>query len=181
MGTQHDIAEAMRRAVAVFTRRPANGLHADVSARARWQGGLRVTATHGSGVQIGTDMPAEFGGGGDLPSPGWYFRAGIAACATTAIAMVAVEEGIVLDRLDVDVGSHSDARGMLGMRDADGVEVDAGPVAMQVEVGIAAAGVDDARLRRVVEAALRRSPMQSALAGQPTMTVAVRVGEVGTV
>lgn len=178
MGTQHDIAEAMRRAVAVFTRRPDKGLHDDVSARAHWEGGTHVIATHTSGVRIDTDMPAELGGGGALPSPGWYFRAGIAACATTAIAMVAAEEGIALDHLDVDVGSCSDVRGLLGMRDTGGAAVDAGPVAMRVEVTLAAAGVDAVRLRHLVDTALRRSPMQGALAGQPAMSVAIAVAGV---
>jgi uncharacterized OsmC-like protein len=177
MGTQHDIAEAMRRAVAVFTRRPDKGLHDDVGARARWRGGMRTVATHACGVDIETDMPAELGGGGALPSPGWYFRAGIAACTTTAIAMVAAEQGIVLDHLDVEVGSRSDVRGLLGMHDTDGAEVDAGPVAMRVEVSLAAAGVDDARLRHLVDAALRRSPMQGALSGRTAMIVAIGVGE----
>ncbi|WP_225583176.1 OsmC family protein [Pseudoxanthomonas sp. PXM02] len=173
MDMHHDINAALQRAVAVFTRRPDKGLHDDVSARAQWDGGMRVTATHASGVRIGTDMPAELGGGGELPSPGWYFRAGIAACATTAIAMVAAEQGIVLDRLDVEVGSRTDTRGLLGMRDSDGVAVDAGPVAMQVAVDVAAAGVAPDRLRALVEEALRRSPMQGAIAGQPVMTVAI--------
>ncbi len=177
MNTQHDIAEAMRRAVAVFTRRPDKGLHDDVSARAQWQGGTRTVATHACGVGIGTDMPAELGGGGALPSPGWYFRAGIAACATTAIAMVAAEEGIVLDHLEVEVGSRSDARGLLGMRDADGRQVGAGPVAMHIEVCLGATGAEDARLRHLVEAALKRSPMQGALSGCTALTVAVGVGE----
>jgi uncharacterized OsmC-like protein len=176
MGTQHAIADALRRAVAVFTRRPDKGLHDDVSARAQWQGGMHVTATHGSGVQIGTDMPAELGGRGDLPSPGWYFRAGIAACATTAIAMVAAEQDIVLDRLAVDVGSRSDARGLLGMRDDEGAAIEAGPLTMRVAVDLSAAGVDAERLASIVEEGLRRSPMQGALAGQPAMTVAVSVG-----
>ena len=179
MGTQHDIAEALRRAVAVFTRRPDRGLHDDVSARAQWQGGMHVAAMHASGICIDTDMPAELGGDGERPSPGWYFRAGIAACATTAIAMVAAEQGIVLDRLDVEVGSRSDARGLLGMRDAEGVDIEAGPLTMQVAVDLSAAGVDAGRLKRIVEEGLRRSPMQAALAGQPAMTVAVSVGKAG--
>ena len=175
MDTQHDIADALRRAVAVFTRRPDKGLHDDVSARAQWQGGMHVAATHASGLRIDTDMPVELGGGGERPSPGWYFRAGIAACAATAIAMVAAEQDIVLDRLDVEVGSRTDTRGLLGMRDADGAAVEAGPVGMQVDVNVAAAAVGADHLRALVEEALRRSPMQGAIAGQPAMTVAVTV------
>ncbi|KRA52652.1 hypothetical protein ASD77_13550 [Pseudoxanthomonas sp. Root65] len=175
MGTPHDIAGAMRRAVAVFTRRPDMGLHDDVSARARWRDGMHVVATHASGIQIETDMPAELGGSGELPSPGWYFRAGIAACATTAIAMVAAAEGVALDHLEVDVGSRSDTRGLLGMRTADGVDIEAGPATMRVAVNLAAADVEAARLAAIVETALRRSPMQGALTAQPAMTVTVNV------
>ena len=176
MSTPHDIAQAMQRAASVFTRRPDMGLHDDVSARARWQGGMRVAASHASGVEISTDMPAELGGTGDRPSPGWFFRAGIAACTTTAIAMVAAQQGVALDRLDVEIGSRTDTRGLLGMSGADGVRIAAAPASMQVDIALHAPGVDAARLEALVDEALRRSPMQGALAGQPLIRVIVSVG-----
>ncbi len=177
MNTPHDIAQAMQRAVSVFTRRPDMGLHDDVSAQAHWQGGMRVVAAHASGAEISTDMPVELGGTGDRPSPGWFFRAGIAACATTAIAMVAAEQGVALDRLEVEIGSRTDTRALLGMSGADGARIAAAPASMQIGIALHAPGVDAARLQALVDEALRRSPMQGALAGQPPIRVVVSVGD----
>ncbi|MEO8486640.1 MAG: OsmC family protein [Betaproteobacteria bacterium] len=50
-------------------------------------------------------MPAELGGNGDRVSPGWLFRAGIASCAATAIAMRAAAEGIGIEDLEATVES----------------------------------------------------------------------------
>lgn len=171
------IAQAMERAVTVLTRRPDKGVHDDASARACWRGGTRITSHHASGTRMDTDMPTELGGSGDCVSPGWLFRSGIAACAATVIAMVAASEGIALDALEVVVGSESDTRGVLGMREVDGTPIPAGPLGLRVEVRIQADGVDDARLRQLVDDGMKRSPMMDALLRHPPVTVEVRVDE----
>ena len=79
MATQ-DIAAALQRVEAVLTRRPEAGVHDDSPAAARWQGGTRVVASHANGTEVASDMPGEFGGTGDLITPGWLFRAGLASC-----------------------------------------------------------------------------------------------------
>lgn len=162
MSTQ-DIADALQRARTVFERRPDRGLHDDSTATASWQGGLRVVTRHPDGTSLSSDMPAEFGGSGDRITPGWPFRAGLAACAATSIAMVAAAEGVELSTLEVRVGSRSDARGSLGMSEADGRRVDAVPRDMQLQVRIAARGVCAERLRSVVEEGYRCSPCPAAV------------------
>jgi uncharacterized OsmC-like protein len=110
-------------------------------------------------------MPTELGGSGDRITPGWPFRAGIAACAATSIALVAAMEGIELSALEVRVGGRSDTRGVLGMKDdASGTLVDPVPQDMQLHVRIAAAGVAAERLRAVVERGYRSSPCPAAMA-----------------
>ena len=158
-----DIAAALKRVETVLLRRPEAGLHEDASATARWQGGTRIVASHANGTQMETDMPSELGGSGDRVTPGWMFRAGVASCAATSIALQAAAEGIELDWLEVRVGSHSDTRGMLGMADADGTRVCAAPVDVHLDVRIAANGVSAERLRHLVEHGYRCSPMPSAL------------------
>ncbi|WP_372016534.1 OsmC family protein [Pseudoxanthomonas sp. 10H] len=170
------LAQAMQRAVAVFSRRPQQGLHDDATVRARWQGGTRVVAAHDDGTRVDTDMPRELGGSGDRVSPGWLFRAGIANCCATAIAMVAASEGVALEDLEVDVGSRSDTRGLLGMRDADGVQVPASAVGFTLQVRVRAGTVDDARLRALVDEGLRRSPMLDAMLRHPPLAVQLLVG-----
>ncbi|RYF34635.1 MAG: OsmC family peroxiredoxin [Comamonadaceae bacterium] len=157
------IAAALERMTSVLQRRPDTGLHDDAPATARWDGGTRVVALHGNGHQVPTDMPAEFGGTGGQVTPGWLFRAGVAACATTSIALLAAKEGIELTRLETRAGSRSDARGMLGMTEADGSEVSAAPGDFQLHVRIAAQGVPPETLRALVERGLHRSPIPSAV------------------
>jgi len=91
---KEDIAAAVQRVESVLQRRPATGIHDDAPATARLQSGLRVIASHANGTQMPTDMPSELGGSGDRITPGWLFRAGLASCLTTRIAMGAAAEGI---------------------------------------------------------------------------------------
>ncbi|WP_077001363.1 OsmC family protein [Variovorax sp. KK3] len=160
--SMQDIAAALQRAGTVLERRPEMGLHDDAPATARWQGGVRVESTHANGTRLMTDMPCELGGTGDRVTPGWLFRAGIAACAATSVAMAAAAEGIALDALEAHVGSRSDTRGLVGVAEPDGQAVYAGPRDMQLQVRIGAAGVAPERLRLLVEAAIRRSPIPNA-------------------
>jgi uncharacterized OsmC-like protein len=155
------IATAVQRVQGVFKRRPEAAVHDDTPATARWQGGTRVVTSHADGTQLLTDMPVELGGSGDQVTPGWLFRAGLASCATTSIVLAAAAEGIELAALDVSVGSRSDARGLLGMRDDAGQPVDAGPADLHLQVRIDAPGVAPALLRALVEGAVRCSPVPS--------------------
>jgi len=162
MSTQH-IAAAMERVEAVLRRRPDHGLHDDAPATARWQGGTRIVASHPSGAQMPTDMPTEFGGTGDQVSPGWLFRAGLASCLSTCIAMNAAAQGIALATLEVVAGSRSDTRGLLGMSDTDGSPVTAASQDVQLRVNLTAPGVAHERLRELVAYSYRHSPVPSAL------------------
>ena len=160
--TIKDIAAAVHRVGSVLERRPTTGIHDDAPAAARWQSGLRVIASHGNGSQVLTDMPTELGGTGDAVTPGWLFRAGLASCLATCIAMDAAAEGIELTSLEVLASSRSDLRGLLGMADSTGAPVGAGPREIQIRVRIAAAGVSPERLRLLVEESNCCSPVSAA-------------------
>ena len=170
-----DIAAALQRVEAALRRRPAAGLHEDETATARWQGGLRVASSHPGGAFFETDMPCEFGGGGDRPSAGWLFRAGLAACAVTRVAMAAAAEGIELMTLEARVASRSDARGVFGLADDAGRPVSPGPCDLELRVRIAAAGVPPERLRALVERCQRLSPVSRAAEEALPLTVRVEV------
>ena len=170
-----DIAAAMQRVSAVLERRPEAGLHDDAPATAHWKGDTRFVASHPNGGQVSTDMPLEFGGAGVQVTPGWLFRAGLASCAATCIAMTAANEGIVLRVLVVRATSRSDARGMLGLRDTDGAAVSAAPQDVQLHVRIAADGVSPERLQALVERSHRQSPVPCAVRTELPLAVQVRV------
>jgi organic hydroperoxide reductase OsmC/OhrA len=160
--TMQDVAQALQRASSALERRPDMGLHDDAPATARWQRGTRVVSSHANGTAVESDMPQELGGTGDRITPGWLFRAGIAACATTSIALRAASEGIELTSLEVQVGSRSDTRGLLGLRDARGELVYAGPGDVTLRVRLSG-NASAQRLRELVEDGCRCSPIPNAV------------------
>lgn len=171
-----DVAAAMQRAQAVFQRRPAAAVDDDSVAKAIWGGGTRIVASHANGTQVSTDMPSELGGTGDRVTPGWLFRAGIASCSATAIAMVAASEEIELTALEVQASSRSDARGLLGMTESDGKPVYAGARDVRLHVRIAASNASSEHLRALVGKSLRRSPTGATIEHANTVTVHIDVG-----
>jgi uncharacterized OsmC-like protein len=176
--TIKDIASALQRVESVLRRRPATGIHDDAPATARWQTGLRVVTCHANGTQMLTDLPTELGGGGDQVTPGWLFRAGLASCCATRIAMGAAAAGIELSLLEVSAGSRSDTRGLFGMAGGSSEPVGAAPCDVQLLVKIAAPGVPAERLHSLVEDSNRCSPVSAAV--RDAIPVAVRVEVGGT-
>jgi uncharacterized OsmC-like protein len=174
MSTQ-DIAAAMQRVEAILQRRPDAGMHPEAPATARWEGGMRIMASHANGATMVTDMPSEVGGAGNDAhvTPGWLFRAGFASCAATCIAMGAAAQGIELTSLEVTAKSRSDLRGLLGMTDAEGKQVYAGPRDVELVVRVRAPNVAPDRLRALVEERYRCSPISSAVAS--AMPVDLRI------
>jgi uncharacterized OsmC-like protein len=170
---KEDIAAALQRVKTVLQRRPEMGLHDDAPATARWERGTRVVSSHANGTRMSTDMPGELGGTGDQVTPGWLFRAGLASCAATRIAMGAAQEGIELTTLEVKASSRSDTRGLLGMPDSSGAQVFAGPSDVELHVRIAANGVAPQRLRDLVEQSQRCSPIPNAV--ESVVLVALRI------
>jgi uncharacterized OsmC-like protein len=172
-----EIATAMRRVESVLRRRPEVGLHDDAPATARLDSGTRILSSHANGTTLTTDMPSELGGSGEQVTPGWLLRAGLASCLATRIAMSAAAAGIELSMLEVVAGSRSDARGMLGMSEASGELVSAGPRDVQVLVRIAAADVLPERLRSLIDQSNRCSPVSAALRDAVPVTLCIEVAD----
>ena len=165
MGMQA-VADAMARLERVLRRRPETGLSADASAHAMWSGPeapLRVVCRHPNGREVCTDMPPELGGGGGQVSPGWLYRAGLASCATTSIALLAATEGVALTTLRVEAASQSDARGLVALEGADGRVASPAPVDQRLVIAIGAHDATPEQLRSLVERALQRSPVPLAV------------------
>ena len=92
--------------------------------RPRWRAGTttcassRATPTARSSR---TDMPPELGGSGEALTPGWLMRAGLAVLHRDLHRAGRGGAGIELETLEVRAASHSDTRGILGMKDGDAV------------------------------------------------------------
>ena len=169
----------MQRVEAILQRRPGAGMHPEAPATARWEGGTRIVASHANGAQVATDMPSELGGAGNdvNVTPGWLFRAGFASCAATCIAMGAAAEGIELASLEVTAKSRSDLRGLLGMNDAEGKPVYAGPRDVELVVRVRAPGVAADRLRELIETRYRCSPISSAVASAMPVNLSIVIDQ----
>jgi uncharacterized OsmC-like protein len=150
-----DVKESIEKAVQYLSENPSEARYTDSRATARLGEALRAEVQGPNGETIVADMPGGVGGQGEHPSPGWLFRAAIASCVASTIGMEAAREGIELSSLEVEVDSESDDRGILGM-DAS---VPAGPLSTRIQVRARAKGVDDGRLRQILEAGAARCPV----------------------
>lgn len=164
-----DIKESIEGAVAYLTEHPDEARYTDSLAAATLGDDLRVQVAGPDGASVTTDMPGGVGGRGELPSPGWLFRAAVASCVATTVGMEAAREGVALREAVVEVDSESDDRGILGMDPT----VPAGPLSMRVRVRIAADGVDGERLRLIAERGAARCPVCDA--AKRALDVAVQV------
>ncbi len=157
MGT-NDIRAALERAATHLSEHPEEARYTDAQATAKLEEGLRVRVDGPGGESIATDMPESVGGTNSAPSPGWVFRASLAACEATLIAMRAAAQNVALSGLAVTVDSESDDRGILGIDAA----VPAGPLSVRIKVSGASPEPDAGRLRELVEWAHAHCPVQDA-------------------
>ena len=150
-----DVKESIEKAVNYLSENPGEARYTDSLATASLGEALRVTVEGPNGESIVADMPGGVGGQGEHASPGWLFRAAIASCVASTIGMEAAREGIELASLEVAVDSESDDRGILGMDQS----VPAGPLSTRIQVRAKADGVDEGRLREIVETGAARCPV----------------------
>lgn len=166
-----EIRESIENAVRYLSEHPDEARYTDSRATARLGQSLRVDVEGPSAERITTDMPAAVGGHGEHPSPGWLFRAAIASCVASTIAMEAAREEVELSSLEVGVDSESDDRGMLGMDES----IPAGPFSTRIRVRASAEGVEGSRLTEIVERGAGRCPVCDATKRAIDVTVDVQV------
>ncbi len=166
------IRESLRTASSYLSEHPEEARYTDSIATATLEKGLRVRVEGPAGERISTDMPASVGGAGSSPSPGWLFRAALASCEATLIAMRAAVQGIQLSRLEVAVDSESDDRGILGLDEG----VPAGPLRIHVRVRLASPDATEGELRNIADWGDRHCPVSDAARRSIETTVDVETG-----
>ena len=151
---------------------PEEARYRDSAATAVVEEGLRVRVEGPDGASVTTDMVSAVGGGGSAPSPAWLFRAGYASCVATLITLAAAVEGVELTDLQVTVDSESDDRGILGINES----VPAGPLSLRVDVRVASASADEARVREIVEWGRSHCPVDDVVQRAVPVEVTVQIG-----
>lgn len=164
------IAAALAAAGEYLGAHPDEARYTDSLATATIEDGLRVRVRGASGEELTTDMPTSVGGSGAAPSPGWLLRAAEAACVATLLAMRAAQLGIEAGRIEVDVDSISDDRGILGLADDD---VSAGPLSTRVAVRFAGADAGRSTLEALADWAVAHCPVTDAVARAVPLTVEI--------
>ncbi|HZA61014.1 MAG TPA: OsmC family protein [Actinomycetota bacterium] len=150
-----DIKGSIEKAIEYLSEHPDEARYTDTVATAVMEEGLRCRVDGPAGESLTTDMSKSVGGEESAPSPGWLFRAALASCDATLIAMRAAQLGVTLTRLEVVVDSESDDRGVLGTDPS----VPSGPFSIRVRVDAAAAGAEPAQLRDIVEWGVDHCPV----------------------
>jgi uncharacterized OsmC-like protein len=153
------IRDAIQNATGYLAEHPSEARYTDSVATAVIDSGLRVRVTGPGSEELATDMVSGVGGSGSAPSPGWMFRASIASCVATLLAMRAAQVGAVVDSIRVDVDSVSDDRGILGMNDA----VPAGPLSVRIAVEVSVAGLGSGERDALIQWAVDHCPAVDAV------------------
>lgn len=150
---------------------PDDGEGNDVPVRVIRTGPLAFTATDANGHAVASDMAEGIGGTGPAMSPGGLLRSALGSCGATTLAMTAASRDVELTRLEVEVASRSDDRGVLGLDD-----VQPEPLSVHVTYYLASDIASDAELRDLVAVAEARSPVRGTLGPSIAVTTEVVIG-----
>lgn len=135
-------------------------------------GPLSFRASDPAGASVVSAMPEGIGGDAAGMTPGTLLRGAIGCCDATVIAMEAAARGIELSRLEVEVASTSDDRGLLGVA---GVTPE--PIEVTVTYRLTSPEASDDELRSLVEAAEAASPVLQAMRREVPVRSVVEVGQ----
>lgn len=166
------LAQAIHNAAEYLEAHPDEARYTDSEAVATLQENLRVVIRDPKGRTIETDMPTGIGGEDTSPSPGWLFRAALASCDATLVAMRAAMLGIELDSVEVSIDSESNDYGLLGIDDS----VPAGPLSVRTRVVVGAKSADAGTVREIVEWATAHCPVCDAVKRAVPVSVEVVAG-----
>jgi len=164
-----DIRAAIEAARAWLGEHPDQAAYTDTKATARLESGLRVIVSGPDGAELTTDMPGAVGGAGSAISPGWAFRAAIAACVLSLATMRAAQLGLGGFTCEVDVDSESDDRGILGLDPA----TPAGPSSVRIAFRTHADATDRSQLEEIAAWAVAHCPVSEALGRAVPLTTEV--------
>jgi uncharacterized OsmC-like protein len=165
------IATALASLSSAFESDPTKGPATYVPATAKLLNGLKCRVTGPAGEQLETDMPISMGGEGSSPNPGWFFRASLAACCSTMIALRAAQLGIELTELEVNVMAEGNHRGMLGLDE----KISAGHSALRTNVRISAHNTSAEQLRELVTWAEEHSPVGCTVRDGPESLLTIEI------
>jgi len=171
----NQIKESVERVINHYTENPDDARDPGAPITAVMEEGLRCRVQKQDGTAIiTTDMPTGIGGGGSAPSPGLIFRAALASCDATFIALRAAQVGIKLTTLEVSVEGDPDDISTLGFLGIDDT-ISAGEPGLRLIFRIGAENVSPDRLRELVKWIVAHSPVGSSVSRSVPIKVDIDV------
>lgn len=153
------IKESVERVINHYVENPDDARGPGAPVTAVMEEGLRCRVQKQDGTAIvTTDMPTGIGGGGSAPSPGLIFRAALASCDATFVALRAAQVGITLTTLEVIVEGDPDDMSTLGFLGIDD-SIPAGEPSLRLIFRIGAENATPERLSELVEWIVAHSPV----------------------
>jgi uncharacterized OsmC-like protein len=146
MATDQEIRTALARARKAIELRPSLG-QGSMKTRLRLEDGVKCVS-HNEGWRFELDEPTAVGGEGTAPSPGVYGLSALAGCVAMSVKMQAVQAGLGVDGVNVEVEADYDDRGMFGI---DGFAPGFKEFRVKIDVDTSA---PEARVREITDQAL---------------------------
>jgi len=169
------IKQSVENVIEHYRQNPGNARDPGTPVTAVMEDGLRcrVQKQDGTAIVI-TDMSTGIGGGGSAPSPGLIFRAALASCDATFIALRAAQVGIKLTTLEVIVEGDPDDISTLGFLGIDD-SIPAGESGLRLIFRIGADNATPERLRELVKWIEDHSPVGDSVSRAIPIRVDVKV------
>lgn len=165
MDRNAEIRAAQERIIAVYRGKPKTAF-GSVRATGRVEDGLTCRFRQGDHEAV-MDMSKTMGGDEAGPTPGFFFRAGIAGCVAIGIKMTAAREGMAVESIDVDVEMDFDDSAMFGMGNNS-----AAPLATRFTIALRSDAPWD-EVTAMVDRALAADPFFLALRDAQTVSASV--------
>ncbi|HHP7238993.1 OsmC family protein [Longibacter sp.] len=167
MTSENTLQSIVERATAAVTLRPAIGQGTDTTTVCL-RDGVMCDVEEGP-WEIAADLDPQLGGSQKHPGPGFLLRAAMGTCFAQTAALWAAKLGVPLDRVDVEVDAHHDARGLLGV---DGTDPRFTRLRYRITIESPAPEED---VQRVLDAARAHSPVHDSLGHALTIERDVQV------
>ena len=130
MSSDHAIRTALNRAREAIELRPSMA-EGTMSVHLKLDEGIKCV-TQSDKWRTEIDEPTSIGGGDTAPTPGIYGLSALASCFAMSIKMLAVQSGITIERIEIDVKGDFDDRAFF-------------------DIGAAAPGYQDIRMKIEVQ------------------------------
>lgn len=113
MSHAEKIKDVMERNIKAVKLKPSVGIVTETMHTEMTPDGLCQIADGDTSIMV--DLGKNYGGGGTIPSPGFYVRAALGSCLAQGYMTKAACLGVEIGKISIEITSEYDVRGALGI------------------------------------------------------------------